>query len=514
MRYNKITKRVVTTLTGLLLIVCSAYAQNRKIEPVTPNASPEAKALLEYLQSIKGKYTLSGQHNFPIAGDKNTLFAANYYGKTPIVWSEDFGFAKAGDKDSYLARAANVTNAIRLYRKGYIINFCWHAVPPTANEPVTFQPVPGSHPKHLASVQGHLTDEQFKELLTKGTALHKHWLKQVDRIAGYLKLLQDAHVPVIWRPYHEMNGNWFWWGGHYKGKYTTAELYRQIFDRFVHHYKLNNLIWVWSVDRPTQPDREFSKYYPGNKYIDVLALDVYGSDFKQAYYDSLKALSKGKPVTLAEVGVPPTLETLKKQPDWTWWVIWAGMTRRTSLAQYKTYTEGTRVLFMEDPAYKKGIEHLRVVSGLPPLPLSTPADFTGEWKLNKSASTMSTQAISNTPYKLDIIQKDSILAIKSTSVVEWGNDKITKRIISTNGKDIKSTGMFNAPRVQNAHWSNGRDTLTIDSKTTFHFGGNTRVFKSKETWILQRRGDQLVINQTADSFRDGPVTSIIVYDKQ
>ncbi len=514
MCFHKTVRYTIAALTCLLVLVCSASAQNKNIQPVTPNASPEAKALLEYLQSIKGKYTLSGQHNFPISGNRNTQFAANYYGKTPIVWSQDFGFAKAGDKDSYLARAANVTEAIREYRSGAIVNLCWHAVPPTADEPVTFQPVPGSHPAHLASVQGHLTDKQFKELLTKGTALHKHWLEQVDRIASYLKLLQKAHVPVLWRPYHEMNGNWFWWGGHYKGKYTTAELYRQIFDRFVHYHKLNNLIWVWSVDRPTQPDREFSRFYPGNKYVDVLALDVYGSDFKQTYYDSLKALSKGKPITLAEVGVPPTLETLKKQPDWTWWVIWAGMVRDTPLQQYKTYTGSTRVLFMEDPAYKKGIEHLRTVSGLPSLPLSIPADFTGTWKLNKNASTMSTQAVSNTPYKLDIIQKDSTLAIKSTSVVEWANDKVTEQILALNGRDMKLKGLFNAPRIENAHWSAGKDTLTIDSKTTFTFGGNTRVMKSKAIWILQRRGNQLVINLTADSFRGEPGTSTIVYNKQ
>jgi len=70
-----------------------------------------------------------------------------------------------------------------------------------------------------------------------------------------LKQLQDANVPVLWRPYHEMNGDWFWWGGRYDGKYTTAALYRQIFDRLVNYHKLNNLIWIWSVDRPSQPGR-------------------------------------------------------------------------------------------------------------------------------------------------------------------------------------------------------------------------------------------------------------------
>ena len=56
---------------------------------------------------------------------------------------------------------------------------------------------------------------------------------------------QDAHVPVV-RPYHEMNGDWFWRGGR-TGQYSTAALYRQLFDRLVNHHHLNNLIWVWSM---------------------------------------------------------------------------------------------------------------------------------------------------------------------------------------------------------------------------------------------------------------------------
>ena len=515
MNIKYLRNRIQAVLIGLFLILINSFGWAQPIRPVTPNASPEATALLEYIQDISGKYTLSGQHNFPSSGDKNSQFAANYYGKTPIIWSQDFGFAKEGDKDSYLARPANIQEAIRQYKSGAIVNFCWHAVPPTTEEPVTFQPLPGtSSDAPLASVQGHMTDKQFRELLTPGTPLHKQWLKQIDVIASFLRQLQDAHVPVLWRPYHEMNGDWFWWGGHYQGKYTTAELYRQIFDRFVNYHKLNNLVWVWSVDRPSRPDREFSKYYPGNQYLDILALDVYGNDFNQSYYDSLMVLSKGKPVTLAEVGTPPTLEIMKSQPNWTWWVIWSGMVRLTPKEQYQTYTGNSRVLFMENPAYIKGIAHLREVSGFQPLPLSRPADFSGTWKLNECESAITQDGFSNVPYKLDIVQQGDELKLKSTSEEEWGDDEVTEEALKLDGSDIPSTVFDNAPRLQNANWSAGRDTLTIDSKTTFNFGGNSRVFKSRDVWTLQRRGKQLVIIQTADSFQGNPRISKEVYDKQ
>ena len=495
--------------------ISNSFGQGKMIDPVTPDASPEAKALLHYIQSISGEYTLSGQHNFPISGDKNSRFAGNYYGKMPVVWSMDFGFAKEGDKDSYLKRQSNVEEAIRQYKAGVIVTFCWHAVPPTADEPVTFQPVPGSDPDApLASVQGHFTEKQFKELLTKGTKLHKHWLEQVDVIAGYLKQLQDAHVPVLWRPYHEMNGDWFWWGGHYKGKYTTAELYRQIFDRFVYYHKLNNLVWVWSVDRPSQPGREFSNYYPGNQYLDILALDVYGSDFNQIYYDSLLYLSKGKPLTLAEVGVPPTIEVLDKQPDWTWWVIWSGMVEGTSKDQYKTYTDGSRVLFMEDAAYRKGIENLREVSGFRPLPVHIPADFNGEWKLNECESSNISNGFSSAPYKLDIVQGNGELSVKSTSHSEWSDDEVTDETLKTDGSENRSVVFNNSPRIKIASWSAGNDTLTIEAKTAFTFGGNTREIKSSEIWSTKWLGNKLIIRQTADSFRGEPRTSVLVYEKQ
>ena len=76
-----------------------------------------------------------------------------------------------------------VQEAIAQYKKGSIVALCWHAVPPTANEPVTFQPLPGADTLMLASVQGKLTDQQFQDILTPGTALHKHWEEQVDSIA-------------------------------------------------------------------------------------------------------------------------------------------------------------------------------------------------------------------------------------------------------------------------------------------------------------------------------------------
>jgi mannan endo-1,4-beta-mannosidase len=333
--------------------------------PVTPNASPEARALLKFINGISGQHTLTGQHNFPNTKDASTLATARAYGKIPAIFGQDFGFAKPGDKDAAAARPAIIAEIKRQFARGAIITLCWHAVPPTADEPVTFRPHPDSTSNGtLASVQGRLTDQQWHDVVTPGTALYQHWCAQADLIAGYLKELQAAHIPVLWRPYHEMNGDWFWWGGR-PGENGTKVLYRQLFDRFVHFHHLNNLIWVWSVDRPARADRQFVDYNPGTNLFDIAALDVYGSDFKQSYYDDLLGQAAGKPVALAEVGPPPTTAILAQQPKWTWWMSWAGDV--TWSAAVQALFDDPRSYSLSDPSFIQAFASTRAAFGLPPL---------------------------------------------------------------------------------------------------------------------------------------------------
>jgi mannan endo-1,4-beta-mannosidase len=364
MAFSVMKKRtMLVPLVGLLCGGCSS------IRPVTPNPSPEAAALLNYVQSLSGRHTLTGQHNFPNTQDASTRLAARAWGRTPAIFGQDFGFARPGDKDAVAARPEIIAEVKRQYENGSIITLCWHAVPPTADEPVTFRPMPGAATNQLASVQGQLTDEQWNELITPGTGLYNHWCAQVDVIASYLKQLQAAHIPVLWRPYHEMNGNWFWWGGR-AGNRGTAALYRQLFDRLVNYHHLNNLVWIWSMDRPGINAGPFTDFFPGKTYFDIAALDVYRNDFQKSYYDDLLKLADGKPVTLAEVGPAPTPAILKEQPQWTWWMLWAvgGRGMAVTDGPMRALVNDPRSLSRDDPEYRKGITPIRAASGLAPLP--------------------------------------------------------------------------------------------------------------------------------------------------
>jgi len=502
------SRQNIFVLFVLLMFSAPVFSQTENIKPATPNASPEAKALLQFLYTLSGNHTLTGQHNFRLAGDKNSKFAAGYSGKTPVIWGTDFGFAKAGDKDSYLLREELVQQAEQEYKAGAIVALCWHAVPPTANEPVTFQPLPGADTAALASVQGRLTDQQFQDILTPGTALYNKWMAQVDTIAFYLKQLQAAHVPVLWRPYHEMNGSWFWWGGR-TGKYSTQALYRQIFDRLVNYHKLNNLVWVWSVDRPGKPEMAFDKYYPGNKYLDILALDVYGSDFKQDYYDGLNALSKGKLLTLAEVGNPPTAEILNKQPRWSYWMIWAGMVRSTSKKQYEAFASDPRILGQNDPYYINALNPFRAMVGLPALPLTQPADFSGDWVLNEDKSNLGNFGSGNSANKMSVVQDGNDLSLKRSYIQEWSDPRITEDKITINAVAADT----NAPNFTIAKMTASSDTLTINSKMTLKYGGQSFQMSTNEAWSLQNKGKELSIVQTSSSPR-GLRKVTLVYDKE
>jgi mannan endo-1,4-beta-mannosidase len=293
-------------------------------EPANPNATPEARRLLQTICAVSGKFILSGQHNFPNHLSRHSENTAKVAARYPYLWGSDFGFTGGDDKDSIDGRDAMIEEAKRQYAAGSIITLMWHVVRPTDDEPVK----PGIGWR--GSVQNKLSDFEWNELLTPGTDLHRRWEGYIDTASGYLRRLQDAKIPVLWRPYHEANGNWFWWGGR-KGENGFVALYRMTYDRIVNYHHLDNLIWVWNSNAPTGGNAgPYADFYPGPRYCDVLATDVYG-EFKQSYHDDLVALADGRPIALGEIGRVPTTAVLKGQRKWTWFMIWADLLRMSKV---------------------------------------------------------------------------------------------------------------------------------------------------------------------------------------
>ena len=321
--FRVLTLSLVLMMGGVLLRPARAAEE---VRPVTPGASPEAVALLQYLHGISGKHTLAGQHCNPLVGSTRLVTCFNATKHYPALFGQDFGFSPPGTWDGINFRQQIVDEAIRRSSEGFVITLMWHAVRPIEDEPVEFP----------TSIQGELTDKQWQDLLTPSTEVNERWKSQVDVIAWHLRQLRDAGVPVLWRPYHEMNGHWFWWGEK-TGENGYRKLYRMLFDRLVRFHHLNNLIWVFNANEirtdtdPAGVKRTvgaYADYYPGADVVDVLATDVYQNDFAQHDYDDLLALAGGKPIALGEVGRLPTAENLRQQPRWTWFMSWGEMAGR------------------------------------------------------------------------------------------------------------------------------------------------------------------------------------------
>jgi mannan endo-1,4-beta-mannosidase len=302
------SRRTIATTTIALAAVLLGTVMLRL--PGTANAfTATSKAtVLSYLQSISGNTIVSGQHNKEPAASPNqyTQQARNASGQWPGLWGGDMMFNPADVAN----RQAVINEAKAQWAAGSLVALTWHACSPTVGATCAFD----------GGVKTTITNAQFTEIVTGGTALNNTWRSRMAAVVPYLKQLKDAGIPVLWRPFHEMNETWNWWGGR-PGANGGAKIFQQMHDYFTSQ-GLDNLIWVWNVqDNPTA---NWAQYYPGNTYADVVSLDVWWKGLPSAAdYSQIQAVAGGKPIALAETGKVPTAALLTSQPRWTYFMVWS-----------------------------------------------------------------------------------------------------------------------------------------------------------------------------------------------
>ncbi|MFI1745721.1 glycosyl hydrolase [Thalassobellus sediminis] len=281
-------------------------------ELVNKNATKEAKNLLSYIHELKDNI-LSGQHCYSHETDRFYDKAFELTGKYPAIWGTDFYWSGGNTDPGFKI----VNDVIKKHKEGAIITLMWHVGKPSDNAPFGWK----------ESVQSKISDADWKDLITQGTDIHNRWLNQVDQLAIHLKKIQQENIPVLWRPYHEMNGVWFWWGNK-KGDEGFSKLWQLLYDRLTNYHQINNLIWVWNANAPRDIPEDnafdYKDFYPGHSYVDILATDVYHFDYEQKDYNQLLELAEGKPIALGEVGQLPKPNILKAQPKWSWFMVWSG----------------------------------------------------------------------------------------------------------------------------------------------------------------------------------------------
>jgi hypothetical protein len=279
--------------------------------PITPHASPEVQSVLAYFSDIYGHKIISGQQENWRFKEK-TSFEQDYLkektGKLPGLVAMDLtGYSSRSpwkDAQHMLVRQAEDC----FDNQHVLVSFCWHWRPPLGN------------PSFSAK------DATFDitRAVTPGTPEYEAVLKDMDLIAAELTILRDAHVPVLWRPLHEANGRWFWWGMH--GPEPFKKMWRMMYEDLAVNHQLTNLIWVYSPGAET----DLAAWYPGDAYVDILGQDLYPMDGNHGVardiFDELNRLGGGrKLIALAENGpVPDPVALVKEKAGWLFFTTWSG----------------------------------------------------------------------------------------------------------------------------------------------------------------------------------------------
>lgn len=159
------------------------------------------------------------------------------------------------------------------------------------------------------------TEFDAANALVEGTWENKVFTEDLKNMATYLKLLRDADIPVLWRPFHEASGGWFWWG---KDAASFRALWIAMFDYFKAE-GLNNLIWVWTAQGNDED------WYPGEQYVDIIGRDIYGKTTAECVsdYASSAANYGHNMISLSECGTVGLIsEQWAAGARWSWFMPW------------------------------------------------------------------------------------------------------------------------------------------------------------------------------------------------
>lgn len=287
----------------------------KNVTPCNPNASEEVKAVLQYLSDISGKGIITGQHTLTTA-QKELHYIEELTGKLPALcgfellsYSPNINYEDAGE--ACLIEVEENKNTLdnawdwALNRKG-LVTFTWH----------WFSPF-GSRDKGFYAEN---TTFDASQAVIEGTKEYEALISDMDAMADILKPFCDKKIPILWRPFHESEGTWFWWGN--KGPEAAKKLYRIMYDRYTNHHHLNNLIWVWNSP--------LVEGYVGDDAADVISRDLYPvkhqhSDLKKEYDELVQITPTEKIVALGEIGIIPSLQQLSETHiPWAWYMTWSG----------------------------------------------------------------------------------------------------------------------------------------------------------------------------------------------
>lgn len=262
-----------------------------KYQLSNPNADENTRRIYDYICENFGKTMLSCQQESTWMGspDYEMDYIEDTTGKLPAMRGLDF---MNDDFDGVVERAKAWDE------KGGLVTICWHT---------------GVNGKGYTESLGDNPD--YSKLLTEGTDEYNSMMASWDNAAKALQELEDAGVTVLWRPFHEFDGQWFWWGK--GGSENFIKLWQLMYDKFTNEYGLDNLIWVLGYSGEVK-----NGWYPGDEYCDVVGSDTYDNSTNKNAWNKLIKITD-KPLAFHECGNVPVVSQFEKDGDiWSWFMVW------------------------------------------------------------------------------------------------------------------------------------------------------------------------------------------------
>lgn len=305
---------MITIVAGIALATLITQAPP-KPKLIDPNATKQTKALYANLKKLAKKGVMFGhqhatEYGHGWSGDEDRSDVKSVVGDHPAVIGIDFMGLSGRPKTQIEEEKKRLKKVIEdTYNRGGVITIAWHF-----SNPITNSGFNATRPQ----------PKTVKELLPGGTHhdAFKNILADIADLANQCKGKDGNAVPMIFRPWHEFDGNWFWWGKAHCTNQEFKDLYKLTVSELRDTNKVNNFIYAFSPDCTWDTEAQFLERYPGDEWVDMVGFDDY-ADFGRDRYNlerGAKLLSVVSDIAKRTGKVAAFTETgLESIPNHTWW---------------------------------------------------------------------------------------------------------------------------------------------------------------------------------------------------
>jgi mannan endo-1,4-beta-mannosidase len=303
-------KTFILSLLLAFLLICPSYG--KRPFPADKKATKETVTLFRSLYNLQKNGVMYGHQDDLMYGStwwyiKDRSDTKDFTGDYPAIAGFELGHLELGNERSLDSVSfTQIAEQIKVhYKRGGVITISWHA-----DNPLTMQD-PGSKSRRQGGTAWDVSSKEVvASILPGGTnnALFNAWL---ERLATFFRGLKDDNgtpIPIIFRPFHEHSGSFFWWGTGICTDDEYSDLWRYTVLFLRDKKNIHNILYAYNTDRVTSLE-QYMRGYPGDDVIDMLSIDMYdrGEKFRGELDNALgfvtqEAIKRNKLTALSETG--------------------------------------------------------------------------------------------------------------------------------------------------------------------------------------------------------------------